>query len=132
MQKMGASGEDAPSKPRQGRSAALTIALLATDAYTRAILHCLNARALDARKAGAIGAAACFKTGDASLLPFKARRFAGSQAAAADAAGNALLLLVLALVDPRICRGGGCERAEAACKRGESKIWTHVTISFWM
>ena len=63
---------------------------------------------------GSVGAAARLISGDAARLPHEPIGLARGQLAVGDAAGDALLLVRLALVDPGLGRrGGNCRKAVA-------------------
>ena len=78
----------------------LTVMLLAIDAMAGFILHRFNLRPFVAIQATAIGPTARFIAGDMGLVPFEASGFTGRQAAIVDAARDAVLLVILAVIDP--------------------------------
>src|SRR5439155_11528693 len=96
------------------RSANLGVVLLAIDRPAGAVLHPLDAIAFAAAEPAAIGAAARFVAGDMAFAALEPIGFAAIEFAGADAVIDAVLLAMLALVDPGLgrCGGGQCGQAD--------------------
>ena len=92
---------------------------LAVDAGALAILHMLDPHPLAGAEPAAVGAAARDIGGDPPFLALEPIGLARGQLAGGDAAGDALLLVRLALVDPGLGgRGGDRRQTEQRRRRG--------------